>query len=229
MNFSLVVHGLRLEKAAAGVRVSVEGDGAYLSAQALAECVEVMQMVQRLNAFGTGASAPTALPLPVVQAPTPTAGDSLVEVVGPAGVSAAADPAASHIGPTKRGPGQSAVRAGSVDEVVPQPVRKQGGLRAASHPATLTQRGKSRQRGALVRLMVEWFADNPGPRTLDEVVKAAEDGHWTQAQSVRPAIIAALRRTRKQIQRNADGTFQPATPTKKGLPPGRIVRRPRRR
>ena len=241
MDFHIGIHGVALRHVDGGIAVGVGNNQVVLNNEAFAQLCKAMQFIQTIG--GTTPSTEQALltpdAAPVARASAATvinvpAAQSAPPVVAAARLDADAatetPTASAYPGPTKRGPRQAAARAGSMGDsqrrAVPTPATTNG-LRSPNPTADLTQRGGQRQRGALVRLMVEWFAANPGPRSLDEVVSAAEMGSWTQAQSVRPAVIAALRRVRKQVQRNGDGTFN-LTPTSTHKP-ARFVRRPRQR
>ena len=228
MNFQVNIHGLTLSRQGAGMHLQIGDSATALSGAQFNELVDALKLMRKMTKLGGDAAPAAQATVAPVIAATPVAAATPATpapIATPAATAAA--PASAHVGPTKRGPKQSAGRAGHRND--PAPRSAEAPAAPSSHPAKLTQRGKQRERGALVRLMIEWFEKNPGDRELDEVVEAAEQGHWTQAVSVKPAVIAALRRSRSKVQRNADGTFALVTAAKKPLPPGRVVRRQRRR
>lgn len=229
MKFSLTTSGVTFQSVSGGIQISVEGR-AILSEAAFGELQQAVQIAGQLSGFdaaqpvivGTVDHAPVATaiaPAPQEAPQTPPAAEPDAAAPAPAADSAAPR-AITYPGYTKRGPQQSAQRyaGGGTRLSVAAP-------RAAAKPTNSS--GEPRQRGALVKYMLEWFAANPGPQTVDAVAAAAEAGNWSEAQALRAAVIAALRRSRDSIQRNPDGTFNLVNQSAPRA--GRIVRRPARR
>ncbi len=114
---------------------------------------------------------------------------------------------------------------------------------AAASPKTATpkprgplpaanRRGRGRPRGGrsgrsrkpIVDSMATWMRNNSGAHGIDALVNAAEDGGWTAAKEVAPAIRAALSRNADLFARQGDGSFV----LRATLPPGKVVRRRRK-
>lgn len=57
-------------------------------------------------------------------------------------------------------------------------------------------------------LVVEWMASNPGPRTQDEIVAAAQQKGWTTRENARHLVETSLPRYRELFARHIDGTLQ---------------------
>jgi len=205
MRFSLSTTGITLQGDGGDVTLTTDGP-VTLNRNALAELLAAVEVAAKLcgATAGEAQAAPSVGSTPAGPAPAPEALQS------------------PYPGPVKRGPRRTADRAG--------PGR---GARPAAEPGKphrapmQTVGGDRRQRGPLVKYMIEWLAANPGEHTVDAIVAAAEDGSWSEAKALRAAIIAALRRARHKIQRHSNGKFSLVDKTKP--PPGKIVRRPARR
>ncbi|GEM_PF-3423854 len=252
MQFRLSTSGIALESVVGGIRVSADRD-VILDQAGLDELYRAVSMARTLMVELSGPVAETAMaepPAAPAAAPVAAARVALVPVaaapVARAPVAAApvapavhAIPVAAahgHEGPIKRGPVQSAARAGiggrgiprervPVPHTAPRPVPHRSAPAANPAAPKVGRPSNSRQRGALVKHMVDWLTENPGRHSVDAIVAAAEAGLWSKAKALRPAVIAALRRSRHKIQRHPNNTFGLVAPPRAG----RVVRRQRTR
>ncbi len=81
---------------------------------------------------------------------------------------------------------------------------------AAPSPPTVApaQRTPLMQGREFAALVVEWMAKNPGPRTQDEIVLAAQIKGWTTRENARHLVETSLPRYREIFARHVDGTLQ---------------------
>jgi len=75
--------------------------------------------------------------------------------------------------------------------------------------------------GQLLREIKRWLLEHGKPATLAEIVTAAEEGEWSLATKVEPAILSTMRKNAKVFLRNPDGSFA----LRNARAPAKVVRR----
>ena len=80
---------------------------------------------------------------------------------------------------------------------------------------------KRAPKGQLLREIQGWLKERGQPASLQQLVQAAEEGGWSEAQNVEPSLVAVLRRHSEVFMRTPDGSFA----LRSSRTPGRVVRR----
>jgi len=184
VEFSITINGVTFSRNGSVVQVSTDAGSGVFSAKELHSLEEVLRLVAGMMETTSSESHTTDEHV--------TNSEPCPEVVGAPSVRI-------HEGPTKLGPRALERR---LSRLRSQPTGGEAGANLDTRPSP------KRQRGALVPMMLQWFAAHPGPHDLDTVVAVAKANNWTLARSVRTAVAAALRRQQAKIAKTDTGQFQ---------------------
>jgi len=184
VEFSITINGVTFSRNGAVVQVSTDAGSGVFSAKELHSLQEVTRLVAGM--------------METASAETHTV-DEGVTGLEPTPEVAGAPSVRSHEGPTKLGPRALERR---LSRLRSKPTTAEAVSKRNPRPSP------KRQRGALVAMMLQWFAAHAGPHDLDTVVAVAKANDWTLARSVRTAVAAALRRQQAKIAKTDTGQFQ---------------------